>query len=217
MPPHYDGGFAVVFMPVTPIEVELQMRLVQNLAAIMVLALAPTAAMALPILSADGSTLTGVEVAGFGTYDVMFGDGIVGDVYAGVTFDAARETEANAVSDGIVDALSALGIVDPAAIAGCDGTSPIGCLLFNPERAQRNEPFQLLDLNTASITPTQGPKVSDLALIRSPTDDTEASVGTTLVTYAPASVSVPTPAPQLLIGLGLALLVVRRRQSAVSS
>ena len=70
-------------------------------------------------LSADGSSLTGLDVGGV-LYDVMFGDGVVGDVYADVVFDADREIEARVLSDAIVAALNTIGGVSITDLKGCE-------------------------------------------------------------------------------------------------
>ena len=78
-----------------------------------------TSSYAMPMLSADGGSLTGVDVGGH-LYDVMFRDGFVGDVYAGATFNTARAAETTAVNAAIAAALNELGILDTTTILGCD-------------------------------------------------------------------------------------------------
>ncbi|MAT91828.1 MAG: hypothetical protein CME59_04445 [Halioglobus sp.] len=78
-----------------------------------------TSSWAMPMLSFDGSSLTDLDVGGT-LYDVMFGDGVVGDVFAGATFDAARAAEANAVSVAITEFLNLIG-AQPDSIAGRGG------------------------------------------------------------------------------------------------
>ncbi|MEZ5571270.1 MAG: hypothetical protein R3E64_04525 [Halioglobus sp.] len=89
------------------------MNVMRKLAALLVLAATSQTLVAMPMLSADGSLLSSVEVTGYGLYDIHFGDGTVGDVYASVTFDAQRLLEAEAVSAAMVAALNSIGGVTP--------------------------------------------------------------------------------------------------------
>lgn len=165
---------------------------------------------AMPMLSADGSSLTSIDVGGT-LYDVMFGDGVVGDVFAGVTFDAAREAEANAVSVAITDALNVLGAVNTD-IAGCE-EDPGGrqCLIFNPDSTP--VPGGFLD-RRAAATFLGRPWVQVFPINQADSSDTSSVRFLTLAVYERQEVSaVPAPVTLLLFGLGLAGLGFSRRKS----
>lgn len=163
---------------------------------------------AMPVLSPDGSLLTGVDVGGT-IYDVTFGDGVVGDVYASVTFDAAREAEANAVSAALVAALNGLGVVDPGSIAGCSG-APL-CILFTPDRFTGGTLAFRDDMSALGSTsgPTVWTNIPDTAAIGA-SIDTSSNTSFTLVTFRQAEV--PIPATVALFCLGLVGLGMNRRQ-----
>jgi hypothetical protein len=171
-----------------------------------------TSTTAMPILSPDGASLTGLDVGG-SLYDVMFGNGVVDEVYAGVTFDAAREAEANAVSAAIVAALTGLN-TSPRAIDGCDDPT-LPCLLFNPDS------FGPLSPGGVDRYVDNGPAEGVLGRFGQirwyldtapsglrPTDNTSGRE-ITLVRYE--RVSVPEPATLGLFGLGLAGIGFHRR------
>lgn len=105
------------------------------------LAASSSNALAMPVLSPDGSTLTGLDVGGI-PYDITFQDGVPEQVYAGVVFDDARRTEANAVSHALALAMVSLNPVpDGEAIRGCSGfgtTESGACILIVPERIEGN-------------------------------------------------------------------------------
>ncbi len=178
------------------------MGLIKKFFAIVALSITPTALVAMPILSADGSSLTGVDVGGT-LYDVSFGDGIVVIVYADVTFDAAREAEANAVSAAIAAALNSIGGIAPDMIAGC--SAPGICFLFNPNTYD-NVLDGYEDDNPIRGAPGTWTQSTTDYFLDSGTP-TSVLPDTTLVTYRPQDASIPVPAPIILIGLGLGLLV----------
>ncbi|MDX1733328.1 MAG: hypothetical protein R3228_03145 [Halioglobus sp.] len=179
------------------------------------------AVSAMPMLSPDGSMLTGVEANGK-LYDVMFADGELNATYSAITFDDARRNEANAVSEGIISALNLIGLTSPELINGCDDYQ---CTLFNPEIFGPDLPtnYAFTDLAPAFFTPalcpppplddqcwTNGP---DLVLDRYWNTSDSRFVDVTLVTYKEA----PVPATALLFAVGLSVLGAlrlrpRRRQ-----
>ena len=112
---------------------------------------------AIPILSADGSLLSGV-VANGETYDVRFGDAVLGDIYSTATVGAAGWFDlADAVKQGIVDALS---LLSPSAgdINGCTAGATIvgidvGCIILIPDVLDfGTTPPRFRDTEAAQIT-----------------------------------------------------------------
>ncbi|CAA0078249.1 Uncharacterised protein [Halioglobus japonicus] len=160
-----------------------------------------SAAWAVPILTMDGSSVTGVdglEVNG-SIYDVIFGEGIVGDVYAGVTFDAFREAEANAVSAALIPVLNNFGVA-PKDIAGCSNKF---CQLFNPDTLRQGVEY-IDNTMTVCLDCSMWQAGGNLGLYA--TTDTFFR-NATLVRY-----QTPAPATLILIGLGLAGVGVSRRR-----
>jgi len=171
-----------------------------------------SSAFALPMLSADGSTLTGVA-AGGSFYDVMFGDGFPGTVLAGTTFDEARRAEAHILSGAIVSALAAIGGVAPSDINGC-GDGVTTCNLINPEATFRVKFLTVFADNTAAVLTQAGPTLGGNLSVTSFTDTTDVA-DTTLVTYRLSeNQSVPVPATLALSLLGLGALCLGRSRRA---
>ncbi|MEZ5571268.1 MAG: PEP-CTERM sorting domain-containing protein [Halioglobus sp.] len=183
------------------------MNVMRKLAALLVLAATSQTLVAMPMLSADGSLLSSVEVTGYGLYDIHFGDGTVGDVYASVTFDAQRLLEAEAVSAAMVAALNSIGGVTPDNIAGC--TSIEQCVLFNPDQADSSAGFPALAdeniTNYSTVTQSWRVRTGSTISLR-PSASVDNDPVRTLVTYTaqtPPS-DVPVPATLALLSLGLA-------------
>ena len=159
-----------------------------------------TSSWAVPMLSANGSLLTGVDVGGT-LYDVMFGNGVVGEVYAGVTFDAAREAEARAVSTSVIQALNSV----RASTYDIFGCSTFSCFIFIPTSYDGvNYTASAMPFGDESGRPkwksTTGP--TDLPLYY----PTQVNSALTLVTYTETGAPIPTSPTFLLFGLGLAAL-----------
>ncbi|MEZ5571549.1 MAG: hypothetical protein R3E64_05940 [Halioglobus sp.] len=94
---------------------------------------------AMPMLSADGSLLTGVIVQGE-AYDVNFGDAILGDIYpSSVVGGADWFSFANAMKQGILNALLLLpDSLVGGDINGCEagaviGPFEVGCIILIPD------------------------------------------------------------------------------------
>ncbi|MFK8050294.1 MAG: hypothetical protein AB8B81_17845 [Halioglobus sp.] len=180
----------------------ISVDIMKNIVAILALAcfLSASHSFALPILSSDGSLLTGIEYQGR-IYDVMFGDGIVGDVYADVIFNTERFDEAHQLSFYIARALIDLGITHGERIAGCEvGQRESECRLFSPAEANPGILTAYFETRKIASDPwfVWDEGVSELSLL----DDTALSRNVTLVTYrvAPSRVSAPTSLALLVFG-----------------
>jgi hypothetical protein len=162
-------------------------------------------AIAVPLLSEDGSILTGLSVNGR-LYDVMFGDGIVGEVYEGIVFDDDREREANAVSSALLSYLqttSRTGL----SIAGCVATDRRDrCILFNPD-LEYSSNDHVADAQYVEYLYSEWIQWPDIVLAPRTLDTGDEFRSTvTLVTYAlqpTAPVSVPVPLVLILLGLSI--------------
>ena len=179
------------------------------------LAFAP-AARAVPILSADGSLLSGVDVPGYGLYDIALGDGLTSDVFGGVTFDSARRAEADAVSTAVASALFDLSAA-ASSIAGCEGAV---CYIFIPDRLE-SPGFSPLPVGTwyaddgIVLKDPQwyggewvSPTPPSISAYRFELFDSASSPFDTIGQYARRS-AVAVPAPWALTVFGVALLWLR--------
>jgi hypothetical protein len=160
-----------------------------------------TPSLAVPILSADGSILTAVDVDGT-LYDVMFGDGPVDEVFADVTFDAARETITHEITVATIEALNIIGGVAPDDIAGCRNTQI--CNLFNPDSFGDSAGGPAyIDNHVATGRDPADPWHTQRIISVLTGFDTANSSFVTLLTYSLAA-PVSVPATLGLFGLGLA-------------
>ena len=172
------------------------------------LLLIATPASALPILSADGSLLSGV-VANGETYDVRFGDAVLGSIYSAATVGAAGWFDlANAVKEGIVDALSML---SPAAsagdISGCTAGATIvgidvGCIILIPDILDSSSGApRFRDTEAAQITATglvTRTTLSNIAAV-APEADTGFYGNLTFAQFQRADNQIPAPSTLFLM------------------
>lgn len=178
---------------------------------------AATSALSMPMLSEDGSLLTGV-VADGQIYDVTFGDGILGDIYTTSMVEQEGWFDlANAVKQGIADAFNMLSDQAlPADISGCDGSefSPFlaGCLMIIPD-------VLLLSRDEQRFVDSNGVALTTAGAIRFPSSGI-VSVGSdfdTAVDFEPGQLTIAqfrlatrnVPAPGSLGLLMSALVMVR--------
>lgn len=183
----------------------------------------PFNAMAIPILSSDGSLLSGVEVGGQ-LYDVTFGDAVLGDIYPlSLVGEPGWSDLANAMKQGIVNALNALPTLPlPDAINGCDGrmTNVAGCLMLIPDAVINTTlGLRLSDTSAAALRPTGAERFpASSALPAAESFDTAVDFAPGLLTVAqfrPANVTVPEPGSLSL--LLMALVGVRSLRWSVSA
>lgn len=98
----------------------------------LLLVLAAPLAHAMPMLSTDGTLLSNLDVNGV-LYDVTFGNSIASERWQDVVFDAAREVEANAVSDALVLYFNTPGNKPYRGILKGCANALNSCMLFNPD------------------------------------------------------------------------------------
>lgn len=175
--------------------------------------LLPTRTLAMPMLSSDGTLLTGVQYAGE-LYNVTFGDGVIGDLYPQSVLEAPGWFDlANGIKQGIVDALNALPVLPLAAdISGCDGSEfagVFGCLILIPDTLVPSGGGELYsDVNAAGLDANGARRTSITSLLPvAPGYDTSANGDlaglTTFAQFQLASATVPTPGSLGLIVLAL--------------
>ncbi|CAA0125019.1 Uncharacterised protein [Halioglobus japonicus] len=187
----------------------------------------PIQATALPILSADGSLLTGVLV-NEQLYDVTFGDAVIGEAYPlSVIRSFGWFDFANAMKQGIVDALNALpSLPSPADINGCDGSVFIidVCLLIIPDGYRPGVLYsdnipRYLDRNAAALRP-DGAERFDLSVNGAlpANQDTAGDFiagNLTIAQFGLASTKVPAPSSLALFVSALLLMVRAQSRSSL--
>jgi|GWRWMinimDraft_6_1066014.scaffolds.fasta_scaffold09338_1 hypothetical protein len=163
---------------------------------------------AIPMLTQNGSLLTGVEVNGI-LYDVTFSDGIVGELYPPGLFTGEYKSLVSPLSDAVVSALNVLGTL-PSGINGC--TNVLSCTLFNPfdtflptgagERQYVGDVYNYQNSHWQRDT---------FAVMQIPASDDLSTYPTiTALRFSP-SVVVPTPATLTLLAFGLAAIGFSRK------
>lgn len=180
----------------------------------------PIQAMAVPILSSDGSLLTGVLV-GEHLYDVTFGDVVISEAYPRSVIRSSGWFDfADAMKQGIVDALNALpSPPSPADINGCDGSVFIieGCLLIIPDDYITGAAYidgidRYLDSNAAAVIINGAARfdLSSVGAVPANQDTSEGSLAgqLTIAQFSLASASVPVPG-SLALFVSAMLLMVR--------
>jgi hypothetical protein len=144
--------------------------------------------------------VTNLDVGGT-LYDVLFGDGMVGTVYAGIIFDAARETEARSVSTAL-EAFFNDGPILGTDIFGYGNT--LACQVFLAAN-ESTTGTQLGGPDSPLWFAPSGPPAAwgGQSPILFKTEDSTDNNSLTLATYAltPSS-GVPAPATLALFGLG---------------
>jgi len=167
------------------------------------------------ILVMDGGTIkgaTGVDVGGT-SYDVTFGDGVVGDGISSFTESATSTSASEALRDLVFTNLStSLG-----AVQGCQNI--FTCQIFTPfANVIRQDPESGSSARTLIsyfwFDSINSGVVSDIQLF--PSSDTATSNNSTIARWSIAQVTSAVPEPEtyamFLAGLGLLGFVSRRRK-----
>jgi hypothetical protein len=192
--------------------------------------LIPLKAFTYPMLSDDGSLLTGVLVNGQ-LYDVTFGDAVLGDIFSSPPVGTQAWWDlANAVKQGIVEALNALPVLPlPADIMGCTGAPPIApfdpapnCVILIPDQISfingaDNTGFgdHLGVLVSAAGTGAFRSIVSSGFWVPA-AFDTSPWGQLTFAQFQPAAVEVPAPGSLYLMALALLAMGWRRLHAGLS-
>jgi len=183
--------------------------------------LLPVKAFTLPMLSDDGSLLTGVLVNGQ-LYDVTFGDAVLGDIYpASVVSQPGWFDLANAVKQGIVDALNALPALPALGdINGCDYDPPYSgitfCLILIPDQVSSAVPPRFRDTNAAALSLSHAyrdPISNTIDVLAS--YDTGDFGPLTFAQFRPAVSAVPTPGSLALTLMALTVMGYRLRPARI--
>lgn len=185
----------------TPLVLRMK-KLILNL--VLLSALFSHALTAAPILSDDGSKLTGLELDDK-LYDVMFANGVVPEVYGDVVFNDEWQAEANLVSAGLFDYFLENRVL-PQRIAGCT-IIPI-CYLFLPDELVPGD-YPWRDNGFVYLTPEAPYVTMSWGAISTFKDwDSTPRPLVTLVTFEVRTVSAPPVA--MLVALGILLLRWKR-------
>ena len=172
---------------------------------------------AAPILSADGSMLSGLDVNGT-QYNVEFLDAVVSEIFPADQVVAPGWYElAGSVTAAIYNALFDMGLNDNKAIRGCEDNpgipgfvGPNICIIVTPDKLDSVTSWGADNLvvvqsrGTFIAPPPYGAGISGSA-------DTKGTGYLTLARFSRADAAMPTPGSVLLILSGLSLMVLRRR------
>lgn len=181
-------------------------------------------ASAAPVLSADGSMLSGLDVNGT-LYDIEFIDGVVSEVFpidqvlAPGWYDLA-----GSVTAALYNALADIGLSDNEAIRGCKDNpgipgfiGPNICLIVTPDKLDSVDVWGADNLVVVNSTgtyytpPPYGAGISGYADTADPSLDY-----LTLARFSQRDASIPMPGSLLLILSGLLLIALRSRHIDMS-
>ncbi len=191
--------------------------LIRKLALLLALLSVTPLTFATPILSNDGSTLSGLDVNGV-AYDIEFLDGVVSDIFPAAQVLAPGWYDlAGSVSAALYTALAAMGLNDNEAIRGCEDNpgipgyvGPNICIIVTPDKLDTPDTWgadNVVVVNengTFIAPPPYGAGIGGDA-------DTSATGFLTLARFSPAGAPVPAPGSLLLALSGLLLVALRRR------
>lgn len=174
-----------------------------------------------PILSVDGSLLTGLDVNGT-LYDVEFLDGIVSEVFPKHLVTAPGWYEmVGDLTAALYDALLNMGINDNKAFRGCNDNpgipgfiGPDVCMIITPDKYEFSDPYEIWRADNIVVVNSNGtfytPPPYGAGLLG--TDDTASAVIADFVTLARFSTSqgsISEPGSMLLTLSALFLIAVR--------
>lgn len=169
-----------------------------------------------PILSADGSLLTGLDVNGT-LYDVEFLDGVISEVFPADLVTAPGWYElAGSVTAALYGALYDMGLNDNEAIRGCKDNpgipgfvGPDICILFTPDKLISGDMWGADNLVVINYTGTYyTPPPYGITGIAG-YGDTATTDFLTLAKFSPAQSSIPLQSSFLLTLSGLFLIAHR--------
>ncbi|CAA0114183.1 Uncharacterised protein [Halioglobus japonicus] len=172
-------------------------------------------AVAAPILSADGSTLSNLDVNGT-LYDVSFGDGVISDLFpASEVSSPGWYSLAGDVTAAIYEALfNITPLIDHTALLGCeDGpgipgyVGPEVCIVLTPDKLVHWGQWGADNLAVVNqLGVFIGPPPAGITSL-SGDADTGALHFLTLATFTQAQASVPSPGSTVLVLIGLLLVL----------
>ncbi len=171
-----------------------------------------------PILSADGSMLTGLDVNGT-LYDIEFLDGIVSEVFPIELVTAPGWYElAGSVTAALYDSLASMGMNDNEAFRGCKDSpgipgfiGPDICIILTPDKVISGNSWGADNLVVINYTGTYytPPPYGITGIDGSGT--TGLTDFLTLARFSPVQTSIPVPGSLLLTLSGLLLIALRSK------
>lgn len=165
---------------------------------------------AMPVLQSDGSALTGVAVGGE-LYDVFFGDGVVGEVFDSAEVSTSEWGKlANKVSAAVLDAFRLLSLEDSRIfVQGCSEISL--CVAMLPDSVDVRSYTYSDWIEIAFYRPGESPADPAVPVLLNGTINTADRPVVTLMTFAPASSSVPVASSLALATLAMVFFPIGRR------